>query len=260
MTPTATDAALPLSTLGGACGAGVASCLHGCCSQVGVCDTSAAACGAMCQVLFSLRVFCFCFFLWKKRRVSSCFSLGAHPHFSFITSTHETNTHGNAHVGQVLVATLAVPRQEPAAPEPGRAAARPRGRCLRRVRRPVRERLLQPAQLLRGRNGRGDGGGVVRVLAVELLARGQPQLDRVQGRESFFCFVCFPFKTSLDLSHDLFLIFLLLQNRFTRAPSPSRGDSSLSPPGGRRVVSVSLLFQGRKKLSLYVFSSSNDQQ
>ena len=53
VTPTATDAALPLSTLGGACGAGVASCLHGCCSQVGVCGISAAACGSMCQPQYS---------------------------------------------------------------------------------------------------------------------------------------------------------------------------------------------------------------
>lgn len=158
----------------------------------------------MCQVLFSLRVFCFCFFLWTKRRVSSCFSLGAHPHFSFITSTHEKNKHGNAHVGHVLVTALAVPRQEPAAPEPGRAAARPRGRCLLRVRRPVRERLLQPAQLLRGRNGRGDGGGVVRVLAVELLARGQPQLDRVQGRFVLFVSPSKPLSISLTTSFSFF--------------------------------------------------------
>lgn len=59
VTPTATNAALPLSTLGGACGAGVASCLHGCCSQVGVCDLSAAACGALCQVHSFFRVYLF---------------------------------------------------------------------------------------------------------------------------------------------------------------------------------------------------------
>lgn len=52
-TPTATDAALALSTLGGKCGAGVAKCLAGCCSPAGVCSLSSTACGPLCQAPYS---------------------------------------------------------------------------------------------------------------------------------------------------------------------------------------------------------------
>ena len=40
VTPNVKDDALPLAKLGRKCGAGVANCMHGCCSQLGVCGHS----------------------------------------------------------------------------------------------------------------------------------------------------------------------------------------------------------------------------
>ena len=53
ITPTATSAALPLATLYGKCGAGVAKCMHGCCSSTGQCMLSPDACGPLCQASYS---------------------------------------------------------------------------------------------------------------------------------------------------------------------------------------------------------------
>jgi len=53
VTPTASAAALPLSTLYGRCGAGVAKCLHGCCSSTGQCALTPDACGVLCQKEYS---------------------------------------------------------------------------------------------------------------------------------------------------------------------------------------------------------------
>ena len=53
ITPTATDAALPIATLGAKCGAGVAKCMHGCCGPAGVCSLSSTACGPLCQAPYS---------------------------------------------------------------------------------------------------------------------------------------------------------------------------------------------------------------
>lgn len=147
VTPNVKDDALPLAKLGRKCGAGIANCLHGCCSQLGVCGHSRED-GVF---LFSLRG-------RERRERESTVAREkeeAHPFYVFFQHTNRQkqqqipNSRGLRHdlPAQVLEPAISLLRKRRGpAPERRVAALCGDGGGLRGSRREVRDRVLQPGE------------------------------------------------------------------------------------------------------------------